>query len=266
VGAAGHRRSGARTRAPTGPVCPGGGRSVAATHLVATAPRPRPALVLSVPRTAPTTSTADASVHAEVMQPPIETSNVSGRSHGSSAISGSCCTTSVSCATVSCAKPAVPWIRRRNRRTPHGAAQPAGPHRAHRARSAARSPPRRSRGLLVFRSRQLTFQVAANTTLQPTGRTDGRWRRRQPTPSARSSGAKDLTAYWKEASDEPPRLRLRRGRAVPGRGTVPGNPAVVPTYRPWSAGPDWTGGYADKSGAGSGSRGAGSAAARVGER
>jgi hypothetical protein len=39
-----------------------------------------------------------------------------------------------------------------------------------------------------------------------------------------------------------------------------------PTHRPWSAGPDRTGGHADKSGAGSGSRGAGSAAARVGER
>ncbi len=71
------RRSGAQRRAPTGPVCPAGGRSAAATHLVATAPRPRPALLLTVPRTAPTTSTADASVSAEVMQPPLETSTVS---------------------------------------------------------------------------------------------------------------------------------------------------------------------------------------------
>jgi hypothetical protein len=46
----------------------------AATHLVATAPTPRPVLLLTIPRTAPTTSTADQSVSAEVMQPPIETS------------------------------------------------------------------------------------------------------------------------------------------------------------------------------------------------
>jgi hypothetical protein len=79
VGAVAPRRSGARTLGPTGPVCPADGRSAAATHPAATAAKPRLVLLLSVPRTAPTTSTADASVSAEVMQPPLETSVVSGQ-------------------------------------------------------------------------------------------------------------------------------------------------------------------------------------------
>jgi hypothetical protein len=67
-----------------GPVCPAGERSAAATHLVATGATSRPALLLTVPRTAPTTSTADASVSAEVMQPPIETAYGSGQLIGDS--------------------------------------------------------------------------------------------------------------------------------------------------------------------------------------
>ena len=58
-----------------GPRCPAGGRSGPATHLVATAPTPRLALLPIVPRTAPTTSSADPSVSAEVRQPPHETAN-----------------------------------------------------------------------------------------------------------------------------------------------------------------------------------------------
>jgi hypothetical protein len=77
VAAVAPRRSGAQRPAPTGPVCRAGGRSAAATHLAATAARPRLVLLLTAPRTAPTTSTADLSVNAEVMQPPLETSTVS---------------------------------------------------------------------------------------------------------------------------------------------------------------------------------------------
>ena len=65
-----------------GPVCPAGGRLAAATPLVASAAKPRPALLLTVPRTAPTTPTADASIRAEVMQPPIETALDSATQHG----------------------------------------------------------------------------------------------------------------------------------------------------------------------------------------
>jgi hypothetical protein len=73
------RRSAKQRPAPTAPVCPTGGRSAAATHFVASAPRPPPALGPTIPKIAPTTSTADQPVSAEAMEPPIETSVVFGQ-------------------------------------------------------------------------------------------------------------------------------------------------------------------------------------------
>jgi hypothetical protein len=70
-------RSAGRTLAPTGRACPAGARSAAATDPPASAARPRAALLRTGPRTAPTTSTPDPPVNAEVMQPPIETATVS---------------------------------------------------------------------------------------------------------------------------------------------------------------------------------------------
>jgi hypothetical protein len=71
------RRSATQGPAPRARACPSDGRSAAATHLVATAARAPPALGPTVPRIAPTTSTADLSVSAEAMQPPPETAVLS---------------------------------------------------------------------------------------------------------------------------------------------------------------------------------------------
>jgi hypothetical protein len=61
-GAAARLRSAGRRRVPRVRACPSGGRSAAGTHLVTTAARAPPALGPTVPRTAPSTSTADQSV------------------------------------------------------------------------------------------------------------------------------------------------------------------------------------------------------------
>jgi hypothetical protein len=61
-------------RSPSrGHACPSGGQSAAATHLAASAARAPPALGPTVPRVAPTTSTADEPVTAEAMKPSLET-------------------------------------------------------------------------------------------------------------------------------------------------------------------------------------------------
>jgi hypothetical protein len=60
-----------------GHACPSGGQSAAATHLAASAARAPLALGPTVPRIAPTTSTADAPDTAEAMQPSLETTRVS---------------------------------------------------------------------------------------------------------------------------------------------------------------------------------------------
>src|SRR5215217_8712973 len=77
VGAVARHRSATQRPVSRAHASPFAGRSAAVTHPAATAPRAPPALALTVPRTALTTSTADLSVSAEAMQPPIETATVS---------------------------------------------------------------------------------------------------------------------------------------------------------------------------------------------